>query len=98
LALALTSTQDSRFNRKQIDPVAVVRKYDKKTDEEIVGFFAKVFLQDDLPADARSSLLDYLSSARKLPYPDYWSDEDREEHRVRAVCHLLLTQSDFQLN
>jgi uncharacterized protein (DUF1800 family) len=98
LALALTSTQDNRFNRKQIDPVAVVRKYGQQSDEEIVGFFTKLFLQDDLPADARTSLLDYLSSARKQAYPDYWSEQDREEHRIRAACHMLLTQSDFQLN
>jgi uncharacterized protein (DUF1800 family) len=98
LALALTSTQDSRFSRVQIDPVTVVRKYGKKTDEEIVDFFVKLFLQDDLAADARSSLLDYLANARKQPYPDYWTDQDQQDHRIRAVCHLLLTQAEFQLN
>ena len=97
LALAITSTQDNRFGRRT-DPVAVARKYGKKSDEEIVDFFIKLFLQDDLAADARSTLLDYLSTARKMAYPDYWSDQDREDHRIRAVCHLLLTQSEFQLN
>ncbi|HEV2969352.1 MAG TPA: DUF1800 domain-containing protein [Pirellulales bacterium] len=98
LALALTSTQDNRFTRVQIDPVTVVRKYGKKTDEQIVDFFVQLFLQNDLAADARSSLLDYLANARKQPYPDYWTDQDQEEHRIRAVCHLLLTQAEFQLN
>ena len=97
LALAITSTQDNRFGRRT-DPVAVVRKYGKKTDEEIVDFFIKLFLQDELAPDARSSLLEYLSTARKMPYPDYWSAQDQEDHRIRAVCHLLLTKSDFQLN
>ena len=73
LALALTSTQDSRFNNRRTDPAALARKYGRKTDEEIVDFFAKLFLQNDLPADARASLLDYLATARRQSYPDYWS-------------------------
>ncbi len=97
LALAITSTQDSRFGRRT-DPVAVARKYGMKGDEEIVDFFIKLFLQDDLAPDARSSLLDYLAGARKMRYPDYWTEDDQQNHRVRAVCHLLLSQADFQLN
>ena len=97
LALNLTSTGDNRFGRRT-DPAELVRKYEKKTDEEIVGFFVRLFLQDDISPHARASLLDYLADARKQNYPAYWSAQDLQDHRVRAVCHLLLTQADFQLN
>ncbi len=97
LALDLTSTQDNRFGRRT-DPAELARKCGKKTDEEIVAFFVRLFLQDDISPDGRASLLDYLAGARKQKYPAYWSEQDQQDHRVRAVCHLLLTQSDFQLN
>ncbi len=97
LALAITSTQDDRFGRRT-DPAALVRQHGKQTDAEIVAFFVRLFLQDNISDDGRASLLDYLSGARKQTYPAYWSQQDREDHRIRAVCHLLLTQAEFQLN
>jgi len=97
LALNLTSTQDNRFGRRT-DPAELARKRGKQTDEEIVAFFVRLFLQDDISADGRASLLDYLAGARKQKYPTYWSAQEQQDHRVRAVCHLLLTQAEFQLN
>jgi len=97
LALNLTSTQDNRFGRRT-DPAELARKRGKQTDEEIVAFFVRLFLQDDISPEGRANLLDYLAGARKQKYPAYWSDQDQQDHRVRAVCHLLLTQADFQLN
>jgi uncharacterized protein (DUF1800 family) len=97
LALALTSTQDDRFGRR-LDPAALVRKYNKRTDEEIVDFFVLLFLQGDLAPAARARLLEYLASARQQSYPVYWTSNDAEDHRLRAVCHLLLTQPEFQLD
>jgi hypothetical protein len=63
-----------------------------------VDFFVKLFLQGDLSDDARVSLVEYLRKAKQAPYPVFWSDQDREDHRVRAVCHLVLTQPEFQLD
>jgi uncharacterized protein (DUF1800 family) len=97
LALALTSTQDARFG-KRTDPAALVRKYGKTDDAEIVDFFVKLFLQGDLSDEAKFSLVDYLHKASKAPYPVFWSPQDREDHRLRAVCHLVLTQPEFQLD
>ena len=96
LALALTSTQDGRFG-KRTDPAALARKQGKSTDDDVVGFFAQLFLQDDLPESARKMLLDYAKTARTQTYPKFWSETDRDEHRIRAVVHLLLTQPEFQL-
>jgi uncharacterized protein (DUF1800 family) len=97
LALALTSTQDDRFGRRT-DPAAIARKYGRQGDEEVVAFFVNLFVQGDLPPDSHARLLDYLRKARSQGYPVYWTEQDVAEHRVRAVCHLLLTQPEFQLD
>jgi uncharacterized protein (DUF1800 family) len=97
LALALTSTEDNRYGRRT-DPAAVAKKYDKKTDANVVDFFLRLFLQSDVPAESRTKLLQYLQQARKQPVPVYWSAEDASNHRVRTLCHLVLTLPEFQLD
>lgn len=97
LALALTSTEDPRFGRRT-DPAALLAKYNKKSDEEIVDFLLRLFLQGDVPADSRRKLVDYPRQAKDRPVPVYWTAEDASAHRVRAVCHLVLTLPEFQLN
>jgi uncharacterized protein (DUF1800 family) len=97
LALALTSTEDVRFGRRT-DPAALARKYDKKTDEELVDFFLKLFLQGDVPAESRTRLLEYQKKSHKQKVPVYWTEADAADHRVRALCHLVLTLPEFQLD
>jgi uncharacterized protein (DUF1800 family) len=97
LALALSSTQDSRFGRR-CDPAAVARKYGKTTDAKLVDFFLRLFLQGDVSAEARSQLLDYQQHAHKLPVPVYWTEQDAADHRVRSLCHLVLTLPEYQLD
>src|SRR5207244_10506656 len=64
LALALTSTVDDRFGRRT-DPAQLVRKYRCNSDQEMVDFFLRLFLQGDIPAVGRDRLLAYLREARK---------------------------------
>jgi len=97
LALALTSTEDNRFGRR-CDPAALVRKHGKQTDEDVVDFLLRLFLQGDVSSDSRTKLVRYLADARKRPVPVYWTDEDAADHRIRAVCHLVLSLPEFQLN
>jgi len=97
LALALTSTQDNRFGRRT-DPAALVRKHMKQIDDEQVDFLLKLFLQGDVPPSARARLTQYLQDARTLKAPVFWTAEDTADQRVRAVCHLILTLPEFQLN
>jgi uncharacterized protein (DUF1800 family) len=97
LALALTSTEDDRYGRRT-DPAALARKYGKKTDAEVVDFFLRLFLQGDVPDESRSKLLRYLGEAHKQSVPVYWSAEDAADHRVRSLCHLVLTLPEFQLD
>ncbi len=97
LALSLTSTEDDRFGRRT-DPAALIRKYGVQKGEDAVEFFVKLFLQGDLADESRGRLNDYIAKARTLPYPVYWTTTDVEEHHIRALCHLVLTQPEFQLD
>jgi hypothetical protein len=97
LALALSSTEDIRFGRRT-DPVALIKKYKRKSDTEQVDFFLRLFLQGDVPAKSRDRLLDYASRAHKQPVPVYWTADDAAAHRVRTLCHLVLTLPEFQLD
>ncbi|MGH7172577.1 MAG: DUF1800 domain-containing protein [Gemmataceae bacterium] len=97
LALALTSTEDARFGRR-CDPAELARRYHKQTDAELVAFFLGLFLQGDVSAEERTRLLDYQHHAHKLPAPVYWTEQDVLDHRVRSLCHLVLTLPEFQLD
>jgi uncharacterized protein (DUF1800 family) len=97
LALALTSTEDPRFGRRT-DPAELLRKHGKKTDEECVDFLLRVFLQGDVPPGTRTKLVEYMERSRKQTVPVYWSEEDTAAHRVRTLCHLVLTLPEFQLD
>ncbi len=97
LSLALTSTEDGRFGRR-CDPGVLLRKHGKQSDEEVVDFLLRLFLQGDVQAGARERLVEYLAKAKTQPVPVYWTAEDAADHRVRAVCHLVLTLPEFQLN
>jgi uncharacterized protein (DUF1800 family) len=97
LALALTSTQDVRFGRRT-DPASLAHKYGKKTDAELVDFFLRLFLQGDVAAESRTHLLEYQQHSHELPVPVYWNSEDAADHRVRTLCHLVLSLPEFQLD
>jgi uncharacterized protein (DUF1800 family) len=97
LALALTSTEDDRFGRRA-DPAALVRKYAKEAEPSVADFFLRLFLQGDVPADSRTKLVQYEQNAHKQPVPVYWTEEDAADHRIRALCHLVLSLPEFQLD
>jgi uncharacterized protein (DUF1800 family) len=97
LALALTSTEDQRFGRRT-DPAQLARKYGKKSDDEILAFFLRLFLQDDIPPDSRARLERYQMQSREQSFPVYWTKEDAADHRVRTLCHLVLALPEFQLD
>jgi uncharacterized protein (DUF1800 family) len=97
LALALTSTDDSRFAAR-CDPADLLAKHETKTDAEKVSFLLGLFLQGDVPDAAREKLLDYLKSTKDAKYPSYWSAGEVANHRTRAVAHLVLTLPEYQLN
>jgi uncharacterized protein (DUF1800 family) len=97
LALALTSTEDPRFGRRT-DPAELLRKYGQKSDEEAAAFFLRLFLQGDVPAASRARLLEYEQHARQQKAPVYWTAHDAADHRVRTLCHLVLTLPEFQLD
>ncbi len=97
LALALTSTEDPRFGSRA-DPVQLLRKYDKKTDEQAIDFFLGLFLQNVVAKESRAKLIDYCAKARTQSRPIYWTESDAADHRVRSLCHLVLTLPEYQLD
>jgi hypothetical protein len=97
LALSLTSTEDTAFGRR-CDPVTVLKKYDKSQGEDAVDFFLTVFLQNDVPAESRTKLLDHLAASKRMTYPPFWSATDVAQHRLRTLAHLTLTLPEFQLD
>ena len=97
LSLALTSTADDRFGR-QTDPAALVRRHNRRTDTEQVDFFLRVFLQGDVPAATRTRLVEYMQNRARRTHPAYWTSEDAEDHRTRALAHMVLCLPEFQLD
>jgi hypothetical protein len=93
----LTSTQDNTFSRR-CDPAELVRRHRKESDEAIVSFFLELFLQGDVSGETRSRLGDYLQQARGQKPPVYEIDDVASNHPVRALCHLVLTLPEFQLD
>jgi uncharacterized protein (DUF1800 family) len=97
LALAMTSTTDDRFGRR-IDPAVLARKHGHGDDDRTIDFFERVLLQGDVPAETRQRLRQYWETSRTQPAPVYWSAQDAAEHRVRALCHLVLALPEYQLS
>jgi hypothetical protein len=97
LALALTSTEDVRFGSRT-DPAVLIQKYNKTGDCDQVDFFLQLFLQGDVPIPSRERLLEYQQRSGKQTLPVYWTPEDAAAHRIRALCHLVLTLPEFQLD
>jgi uncharacterized protein (DUF1800 family) len=97
LALALVSTEDNRFGVR-CDPAALISRSGKQSDEDVIDFLAKVFLQGDLAGESRARILGYMSRSRETRFPVYWSELDVKNHRHRTAAHMLLTMTEFQLN
>jgi uncharacterized protein (DUF1800 family) len=97
LALALASTADQRFGRR-LDPAVLVRRHEAGTPAQQVDLLLRIFLQSDIPAAARTRLLDYASQNERQSYPVYWTADDAANHRTRTLCHLVLSLPEFQLD
>jgi hypothetical protein len=94
--LALTLSDGSAYGGK-LDPAKLLAAHGAKSDEAIVEFLLNVFLQGDVPVESRTKLLAYLKQSQAVKFPVYWTDDDKQNHRTRAVAHLVLTLPEFQL-
>ncbi|MFO0928429.1 MAG: DUF1800 domain-containing protein [Gemmataceae bacterium] len=97
LALAFCTTEDPRFGAG-VDPAALARKHRVTGDEAVVDFFLRLLLQGDVPAESRQRLLAYAGKAHAAKVPPYWTEQDAADHRVRTLCHLVLTLPEYQLD
>jgi uncharacterized protein (DUF1800 family) len=80
------------------DPAALIRTHGQSADAAIVDSLLALFLQNDMPHDSRERLTHYLADARRQRPSAYEPDDAAADHPVRAVCHLVLTLPEFQLN
>jgi len=55
-------------------------------------------LENDVPDESRARLREYQQHAHKQTAPVYWTEEEAADHRVRALCHLVLTLPEYQLS
>ncbi len=97
LALAFCSTEDGRFGSR-LDPAALARRHGKKTDEGLVDFLLRLFLQGDVPDESRRRLLAFAKKAHGDKVPAFWTADDAAERRVRALTHLVLSLPEYQLD
>lgn len=97
LALALTSTSDERFGRR-CDPAPLLHRHEAASNEQKVDFLLRLFLQGDVPATARTRLLQYAADAGRQTYPVFWTENDAANHRARTLCRLVLCLPEFQLD
>jgi uncharacterized protein (DUF1800 family) len=97
LALALTSTQDNAYSRR-CDPAELLKRHGRLANDDPVGFFLDLFLQGDVPGETRARLTSYFHQSRSATVPVYEIDDVATNHPVRALCHLVLTLPEFQLD
>jgi len=102
LALALCSA-DGQYVRQPTpdtitNPILLLRRHRQANDEMAVDFLLGLFLQRDVPSETREKLLNYLKQSRRQQGPAYWSQDDRANHPTIALCHLVLTLPEYQLN
>ena len=96
LALALTSTTDSRFGRR-LDPATLLRRHGENDDARRLGLLLDLFLQGDVPTAARERLTQYAGAAEPRNLPVFWTPDDIANHGTRTLCHLVLCLPEFQL-
>jgi uncharacterized protein (DUF1800 family) len=102
LALALCS-HDSEYVRQPTpdligEPADLLRRHHREGDEAIVDFLLDLFLQGNVPVETRERLVNYLKQSGRQKLPAYWTGDERVNHPTRAVCHLVLTLPEYQLN
>ena len=96
--LALAFTSDDAQLTPRCNPVELASHHGRTEDAGTVEFFLELFLQGDVPPAARERLLDYLRQVRRPATTGYESMFAEPDRPIRAVCHLVLTLPEFQLN
>lgn len=98
-AQAITSTEDQRFGRR-CDPARLPKRYNipEQDDAAVVQFFLELFVQNDLPDEARHKLHHYRTESARHRYPPFWTEQDVREHRLRTLAYLVMTQPEYQLD
>jgi uncharacterized protein (DUF1800 family) len=73
----------------RIDPAALVAKYGRKSDAEIVDFFLDLLVDGNVPVETRNQLIQAVSTTA--------SGESGSRDRLRRVVQLVLSSPEYNL-
>jgi uncharacterized protein (DUF1800 family) len=96
--LALDMARRPAGFREPASALVLAEKHHKKTPEEQAAFFLDLYLQSDVAAETRERIFEYAKSSGKQKLPSYWTEQDRAEHRIVSLCHLVMTLPEYQLS
>ena len=99
LALALTSTEDDRFGTPHSTRPAWPASTASTADEELSTSSCDLFLQGDVPPSRAQRLLEYQQNGRQAARcRSTGPTRTRPTIASAALCHLVLTLPEFQLD
>lgn len=72
-------------------------KHDLKTSGDIVDHYARLFLDGEIDADTRKTLITYMDHGTKNEPKPFVLDKDVLNDKVRGLLHLLMAVPEYQL-
>lgn len=75
---------------------ALASRYRKLDSVEMVNFFLDLFLQGDIPEEARGRITDYAKNSHQKGI--YSNETERNTQKAIGVAHLIMSLPEYQLS
>jgi uncharacterized protein (DUF1800 family) len=72
-------------------------KYSIHSADDVIDYFARVFLDGNLPPDARGKLLAFLNQDAKGQYKSFALSHETINTKVRGLVHMMVSTPEYQL-
>ncbi|MCX7666553.1 MAG: DUF1800 domain-containing protein, partial [Gemmataceae bacterium] len=82
--------------RRPAAAFALASRYRKLDSVEMVNFFVDLFLQGDIPEEARDRITDYAKNAHQKGL--YSNETERNTQKAIGVAHLIMSLPEYQLS
>jgi uncharacterized protein (DUF1800 family) len=82
---------------KKSDMEGWLIKHNLKTSGDIVDHYAKLFLDGEIDADSRTTLITYMDHGSKNEPKPFVLEKDLLNDKVRGLLHLLMAVPEYQL-
>ncbi len=93
----LTRKQDPYHIGANFDSLRDVWRANLRTAEEIVNFYVRYLVDDDLPSEVRGFLLEFMNRVDWERRP-FVFDPDRADRKVRGLVHILMALPQYSIN